>query len=343
MNCPNCGTQVDANDTYCSYCGAKVHHQPIVEQSSINPGSGSSSWRNTAPSKRHDADSKKNVRALLLSILGIIVAIALAAFIFNYINHNNEEALWEECVSKKQIDDLRSYMEKYPEGEHYQEAKAMLDKLVMEKETWEQARASNDEDHLRSYIRYNPDSEHLAEARSLLDDIVWNKALATNTKEAFEQYIKEFPDGTHLADARNHFDEKRLAELTPGECDNVKSTIQNFLLALEEWDANLMLTTCNAQMANFMGKSNASLNDVREYYDAYRESDIDSIRFTALDVDVQKVIKNDKRAEYKVAFTATRRTHRTSAHVDDVAAMSGRAVVDDRYRFTQLTMDKVPQ
>ena len=77
--------------------------------------------------------------------------------------------------------------------------------------------------------------------------------------------------------------------------------------------------------------------------DAYRESDIDSIRFTALDVDVQKVIKNDKRAEYKFAFTATRRTHRTSAHVADVAVMSGRAVVDDRYRFTQLTMDKVPQ
>lgn len=342
MNCPNCGTQVDANDTYCSFCGALVHHQPVENQKSATHDSGQSSLQKTNPPTNDDS-SKKNMRALLLSILGIIVAIALATGIFNYINQKNEDALWEECVSKRQINDLRSYIEKYPGGDHFEEAKKMLDKLVMEKESWEQALASNDEDHLCSYIRYNPNSEHLEEALKLLDDIVWNKALVSDTKEAFEQYLKEFPNGIHLADARGHLDEKRLAELTTGECDNVRSTIQNFLLGLEEWDANLMLTTCNAQMVNFMGKSPASVNDVREYYNAYKESNIDSMRFSDLNVDVKKVIRNDKRAEYKVTFTTTRKTRREGADEEEIATIKGQAVVDDRYLFTQLTMDKVAQ
>ncbi len=342
MNCPNCGTQVDANDTYCSFCGALVHHQPVKNQQSHTHDSGMRSQQ-SSNSASNDDSSKKNLRALLLSILGIIVAIALATGFFNYINQKNEDALWEECMSKRQIDDLRSYIEKYPSGEHFEEAKKMLDKLVMEKETWEQALASNDEDHLRSYIRYNPNSEHLEEALNLLDDIVWNKALVSDKKDAYEQYIKEFPNGKHLADARNHFDEKRLSELTAGECDNVRSTIQNFLLGLEEWDANLMLSTCNAQMVNFMGKSQASVNDVREYYNAYRDSNIDSLRFTNINVDVKKAISNDKRAEYNVTFTTTRKIRREGADEDEIATIKGQAVVDDRYLFTQLTMDKVTQ
>ncbi len=342
MNCPNCGTQLTATDTYCSFCGARVYHQPIVSQQSQNPDSSQSRWQAPTPPKKDD-DPKKNIRALLLSILGIVVAITLAAGIFSYINDRNEETLWEDCVSKQQIDDLRTYIDKYPDGEHFEEAKEMLNRLVRDKDDWDQARASNDEDHLRSYIRNHPTSDHLEEAHELLDDVVWNNIIVKNTKDAFESYIKEFPDGKHIADARSHFDEKRLAELTIDEQDNVISSIHNFLLGLEEWDENLMLTTCNLQMSNFMGKPNASISDVGDYYAAFRESNIDSIGFSDLNADVRKVIKNDKRAEYKVVFTTTRKMRREGAEIEEVSSMKGQALLDDRFRFNELTMDKVTQ
>ena len=347
MNCPNCGTPVNATDTYCSFCGARVNYQPMVKQqppASQTPIStqGMSRLRDSTPPKNND-DSKKNLKALVLSIIGILIAIALATGVFSYINHYNEESLWEECEAKRQINDLRTYIEKYPNGEHYDEAKKLLDKLVMDKEAWELARSSNDEEHLRDYIRNHPDSEHLYEARKILDDIVWNKTLAANTKDAYEQYIKEFPDGKHLADARSRFEDKQREELTEGECDNARSTIQNFLLALEEWDENLMLSTCNAEMSNFMGKLQASLNDVREYYEAYRESDIDSIGFTVPSIVVNKVIRNDRTAEYKVSFTTTRRMRRNSSEDEIVAVMKGQALLDDRFRFKELTLDKETQ
>ena len=343
MNCPNCGTPVNSTDTYCSFCGARIHrqavvnHQEEVNQHPQNPVPSESRLANSKFSKKDDG-SKKNIRALALSALGI-----LAAIVFSYINHRNEEALWEDCESKKQIDDLRRYLEKYPDGEHYDEAKKMLNKLVRDKDDWEQARVSNDEDHLRSYIRNHPDSEHLDEARKLLDDLVWNKTIATNTKDAYEQYIKEFPEGKHKADARRCLDEKRRAELSTGERNNVRSTVQNFLFGLENWDENLMLSTCNDEMSSFMGKPHATLDDVREYYDAYRESDIDSIGFSEPNVDVKKVIRNDNKVEYRVTFTTTRRMRREEVEGELVASMKGQAVLDDRFHFKEFTMDKVSQ
>ena len=257
--------------------------------------------------------------------------------------HQNEEALWEKCEKSQQISDLKTYIEKYPDGEHYDDAKNMLGKLMREKEAWDQARVSNDEDHLRSFIRNHPDSKHLDEARNILDDVVWSQALATNTKEAYDRYVREFPGGRHIADARSHFDEKQRAELTDSERDNVRGTVQNFLLALENWDENLMLSTCNTLMTNFMGKSQATIDDVREYYDAYRESDIDSIGFSAPNVEVNKVITSNRRAEYRATFTTTRKMRREDADDEIVAVMKGQALLDDSFRFKELTMDKVGQ
>lgn len=341
MNCPNCGTQVNANETYCSFCGALLYQQPVVNQQPQNPSPSQSHMRGATPSPQDDS-SKKNLKALLLSITGIILAIALATGIFSYINNKNQQSLWEECVSKKQINDLRAYVEKYPDGEHYEEAKEMLDKLVRDKETWDQARVSNDEDHLRSYIRNHPNGEHLDEARNLLDDVMWNNAIIKNNKYAYEQYIKEFPNGKHIVDAQNLFDEKRRAELTTGEIDNVRGSVQNFLIGLEEWDENLMVSTCNTQMSNFMGKSQASLQHVRDYFEAYKEK-IDSIGFTTPIVDVKKVITSDKRTEYKVSFTTTRKMRLEEGESEIVAPMKGQAVLDDRFLFKELTLDKDTQ
>ncbi len=341
MNCPNCGTQVNATDSYCSFCGARVQHE-LQAQQHQSPASGYENRRREA-ANREDDTSKKNVKALLFSILGIVVAIILATLIFNYINDKNEESLWEQCESKHQIGELKEYIEKYPDGEHYEEAQALLNKLVRDKEAWDQARVSNDEDHLRAYIRNHPDSEHIDEAHNVLDDVVWNNAVAKNSKEAYDQYLRDFPDGKHAAEARSRFDERRRAELTTAESDNVRSTVMNFLLGLEEWNENLMLTTCNAEMTNFMGKSHATLSDVMEYYNAFRESDIDSIGFSATNVEVKKVIRSDRRAEYNVSFTTLRRMRRDNSDGEIVAPMKGRAVLDDSFRFNELTMDKVSQ
>jgi len=345
MICPNCGNPVNATDTYCSFCGARLHRQVEAAHKPSSQFSSQSHIRNPRNNASNDKsiNSKKNLRALLLSILGIILAIVVATFIFKYINHRNEEALWTEAVENKQINSFRTYLEKYPSGEHSDEAREILNKLISEKETWENASTSGNEDLLRAYIRNNPTSTHLEEARELLDDAVWTRVSSCKTKEAYQQYIDEFPNGKHVAEARNlleDIEEKERAVLTTAEYDNVKSTVSNFLMGLELWDSNLIISTCNSEMTDFMGKRPATISDVRDYYDAFAESDIDSIGFSSLNVDVKKNINSEKRAEYKVTFSTTRKILRRDHDAAAVENMRGQAIVDDRFHFNELTIGK---
>lgn len=334
MNCPNCGNKLNPDNIYCTFCGTRVHNQ-VVSPSSTDIS-------NSNRLQKQEDISKKNRKALIISLLGIIVAIAIATFVFKYINHHNEESLWKECVIGQQINDLKTYIDKYPDGEHSQEARKMLDKLLLEKDEWEKARTSNDDDYLRAFVRNHPNSSHLEEARSMLDDVVWNNAVGKNTKDAYKGYLDEFPEGKHIGEAQRRYEEKRHAELSNEERNNVANTLKQFLIGLEQWNEEAMLSSCNNEMSNFMGKSHASLNDVDEYY-RYYKSNIDSIGFTSPAVEVKKIIRSDNRAEYKVSFSTTRIIRRNNSDELTTDLMHGQAVVDDNYRFIELSMDKVPQ
>ena len=340
MNCPNCGNQVSPQDTYCSCCGARVPRPIEYNQQPLSANEQYGEMQNRPVQVTPSPAGSKNNKAIILSVVAIILALGLGYGIYSFIKHQNEETLWKACVTNKQIDDLRQYIEDYPDGEHYIEARELLGKLVNEKDSWEQAQSSNDEDYLRAFIRNNPGSKHIDEAKSLLDDVVWNKVVTIDTKEAYGQYLQEFSGGKHASDARSQFELKRRAELTSAERDNVKGTINTFLAGLENWNYSSMLSSCNSEMANFMGKRNASYQDVNDYYSGYRNSDIDSIKFSSLAVDVKKQINNDSRAEYQVIFTTTRTMWRKSVEMPIVSLIKGQALVDERFRFMELNMDK---
>lgn len=341
MNCPNCGSPVYSEDSYCSYCGARVYRQPAINkeiQTKSPQPSGvadeSTQISDTPP------QSKKKIKTIVLSIVSILLALGIAYGVYAFINQQKEDSLWETCLTNKQIDDLRHYLEEYPDGKHSLEARELIGQLVNEKERWEKACSSDDEDHLRSFIRNNPGSVHLDEAKALLDDVVWNRVIATDTKEAYGEYLREFSQGKHSTDARSRFELKLRSELTTAERDNVKGTIENFLSGLEHWNYSSLLSSCNSEMANFMGKRNASYQDINEYYGEYRNSDIDSIKFSSLAVDVKKQINNDSRAEYQALFTTTRTMWRKNVEMPIVSLIKGQALVDERFRFKELSMDK---
>ena len=102
-----------------------------------------------------------------------------------------------------------------------------------------------------------------------------------------------------------------------------------------------MLMSCNSEMTNFMGTQPATHDDVREYYDAFDESDIDSIAFSALNLNVKKSFGDDHQPQYGVSFSVTRRFWRGSSTMPTTSLMQGTALVDHFFRFEEFTMDKV--
>ena len=338
MNCSNCGNRLIPGDTFCPACGARVPEtrQPARHQSAALDTQARVSQQ--APDKR-----KKNNGPWIIALAVIVACALVGGALYLGISHQDEETQWALCQQTNDINDLLQYIDKFPDGEHIAQARELYSRLINEKTAWEQVVAAGDEDALRAFINNHPSSKYLLQAHDMLDDVVWNNALAKNTKEAFNNYVREFPSGRHIGEARSHFDELQRAELTLDERERVRQSVQQFLQGLEQWDAAMMMATCNANMDNFMGKSPATMNDVRDYFDAYRESDIDSIGFSSLAVDVSKEMLTGSTPQYTARFTVTRRFSRANPENGTVALMRGDAVVDNYFRFNSFNMNKVSE
>lgn len=347
MRCNNCGKPLSPGDTYCSYCGAKVYyHNSATEHNTMSPRQDSSYG---GPDNYHDnyrtgnhRDDDGNGKSWLIIAVAVIAALAIVGgALYLGMSHQDEESLWAQCEQSKELADYKKYMDEYPDGAHYADAKMMYTTLINEKGMWEQVQSSNDEFQLRTFIKNHPDSKYLSKAKDLLDDVMWNSVLEKNSRLAIQDYMREFPSGKHIGEARSRFEELRRAELTVEERERVKSSVQQFLAGLESWSLPAMTSVCNTQMRDFMGKHSAGLDDVREYFNAYRESDIDSISFASLAVDVAKSLDASQQPQFSLNFTVTRHFWRNDGSAATTSLMQGRGVVDSYFRFVELSMDKV--
>ena len=341
MHCTNCGNPINPGDLYCAVCGSRV---PQFSQPPL-PTEDNNARKDFFQDYNPSADSRKKKDNTWIIILSAVVAaiVVVGAALYMGLSHQDEEAMWATCRESMELVDLKKYIDEYPNGSHITEARQLYAQLINEKSEWERAMGSNEEEQLRSFIRNHPKSKYVIQASDHLDDVVWNKAVENNDKELYRKYINEFPTGKHVGEARSKFEDLRLAELTLEERDNAKRSIQQFLTGIETWNMADVMSTCNTEMDNFMGIRPASLNDVKEYINAYRETDIDSIFFSGLAVDVHKSMKDDRMPEYSVDFTVTRNFRRQNTENGTVALVRGQAILDSYFRFKAFSMRKVAE
>ncbi len=347
MRCNNCGNDnISSSDAYCPHCGAMLYRpqgDSFTRERGTSPEQPGHIRSQSQYSQRgnNNGAKKKNNSWIIITAAVIMALAVVGGALYMGISHQDEETLWAQCEQSHEIADYQHYLDAYPDGEHSEQAKKMYTMLINEKTMWEQVLASNDEFQLRTFINNHPNSKFLDQARGTLDDVVWNNAIEKDSKAAIDAYMREFPSGKHIAEARSRFEEFRRAELTVDERDQVKNLIQQFLTGMEQWNVVDMMMVCNTSMTNFMGKHNAGHTDVHDYFNAYQESDIDSIAFSSLAVDVKKSLDSSKLPRYSASFTVTRRFRRTSTEGVTTSLMRGTAVVDSYFRFDEFTMDKV--
>ena len=358
MRCNNCGNyDIGANDIYCPHCGARLYRSannrrgPVSEEAYAGNGQRYMPYRSYGNNQNEGnygsqgnggRDGNNSSKSAIIITVAIILALAIVGgALYMGLAHQDEEELWAQCEQTNEIADYKKYIEEYPDGQHYDEAKKKYTLLINEKSMWEQVQASNDEYQIRQFINNHRQSKYLAKAKELLDDVMWNNVIEKNTKQDVERYMREYPNGKHIADARRKIEEYRLSELTIDEQEQVRNLVQQFLSGLEQWSVVQMLTTCNSYMTNFMGTEPATHDDVREYYDAFEESDIDSIAFSALNLNVKKSFSEEHQPQFSVSFTVTRRFWRDGNDVPTTSLMQGSALIDSFFRFEEFTMDKV--
>lgn len=101
-----------------------------------------------------------------------------------------EAQAWASCQTMRGPDASRFYIQKFPDGPHFEEAMLL------------RAQRSSDEAELLEYLQRYPQATGVAEIRVSLDRLHWKQADSKGTEEEYQGYLKRYPDGVHAVDAK---------------------------------------------------------------------------------------------------------------------------------------------
>ncbi len=126
---------------------------------------------------------------------GLLVVVSLACALLPDLRDN---IYWRLVLSGKV--NLNSYIERWPEGRHFNEAMRL-----QEDQAWEKAVKTNTIQGYERYIDHYQDGVHKAMAKNLIESMQWENASNANTVSAYEKYLSAYPHGK--------FSEKAMVKL----------------------------------------------------------------------------------------------------------------------------------
>jgi hypothetical protein len=157
---------------------------------------------------------------------GAIRGIAIAAMLLSVVGCSMAESDWNKALTLNTTAAYQSFIEKYPRGEHVDEAKGRI--------------------------------------LSLQDDQAWQAAQRADTVESFQNYLKIYGGGLHADDARFEITALRRAtewksmqnDLTAG---SLQAFLQKYPDGIESNEARQRLAAIayRVQLADYRGKAEA--------------------------------------------------------------------------------------
>lgn len=116
----------------------------------------------------------------------------------------NEAADWKVCQEKRTLIAYQSFLKKYPEGAHAQEAREQIT-FLQEEEAWKTARNKKDINDYIQYRRDYPNGRYREQALEMIheleEDQDWQKADQLNSVFAYETYLGKYPNGRYRQEA----------------------------------------------------------------------------------------------------------------------------------------------
>lgn len=110
---------------------------------------------------------------------------------------NDDQQAWSKALQEQSIEGYQTYIEKNPNGLHYQEAVNAL--TAFDEQAWLSVSSNPSEASLNSYLQQFPDGIHAVETRELLSDLPWLETKQRGTLQAYQEYQANYPD-KHVAD-----------------------------------------------------------------------------------------------------------------------------------------------
>ena len=333
--CPSCGVEIAGKVTTCKYCGevilasetvcpyCKRNLETVTTEHKIQepqkPEPKNQEYKTQEPLKPESNGTpqrKKSRVTLIISFILALTVFGILMFFYTQAQRDREAEDYEFAMTSADMEILKNYLLQYPDAPeaHRDSITAHLTMLQKGDEEWQNAISSNSRTVLRKYIEENPFSLHIQEAMIKIDSLDWIAAQKENTEEAVKEYLEVHPDGRYYDEASIMLTEIEKTKVQPSEETMVTSLFSQFFEGVNMHDEETLVSTVSMVMSNFLGKSNATANDVVTFLHKLYKGDVDNLEWK-IDTQTYKISKSTNangEQDYSVSFYAYEKVQRNT-------------------------------
>lgn len=272
-------------------------------------------------------------------IFAAIVCGALFYF-YNRAQSDKEMEDYEFAMRSTDPDVLQQYLLRYADAPSAHRDSIQAHLLVIQKsdEEWQNAVFSNSRTALQQYIDNNPNSIHRQEALNKIDSLDWVNASKSEDQKLIEEYISTHSDGKYIDDANLLLAKIKRATVQPDERVKITALFRQFFQSINSRNETSLLSTVGLVLDSFLGKQNATGEDVVQFMNKIYKDDITNMNWH-IDNESYKIEKHEVSEdayEYTVTFgavkevekagTTSSENYRINANVSTEGKISGFAL-----------------
>lgn len=363
--CPNCGVEIAGKVIKCRYCGEYYFktetscphcHNEVAgtlqkDQSDAQQPEGgvqahTSTYMENSPEHGNANNNrrKNNKTVIIISAIIAVLIVGIALYAYNKAQGNKEMEEYNIAMNSNDPMVLQMYLDNFKDAPqaHIDSISAHLQRIKLQDQDWTDAVVSGSKTALLEYIKTHPNSPYEEEALAKIDSIDWELCKKTNTAEAYQAYI----DG-HATDKYNHYEEAmialkkiKLSEVSIDERQAISNIFHNFFLSINTKDEN-SLTANVSDFINFLGKQDATKNDVVSFMHKLYKIDVESMIWgISGNYDIGKKEIGDEQYEYNTTFTAKQKIKKTDG-TEVVNTYRINAKINPDWKITEMSMTKI--
>lgn len=360
--CPSCGVEIAGKITQCKNCGEIVFKDqancphcnmplrairttpPPIQRTVSTPTSPAttSTTQSTAGGNNNGKSHKTIIAAFVVSLL----VCAICFYFYQNAKSNKCQEAYEIAMASDDPALLENFLNNYGDAPKEQ-LDSISNRLAMLRkgdEEWQNTLASCSKTALEDYVNNHPDSPHRGEALHKIDSLDWAAANSANTLDAYNLYLAEHATGEHIDECKENVAKLNSTTVQPDEKEAIATVFRHFFQSINSRNEEGLASTVSTFLTSFLGKSDATKNDVITFMHKIYKDDITNMNWHLNnDWKIEKKDVGGNQYEYTVTFTATQDIDRTDASKEKSAKYNIKATISTEGKISSLNMVKILQ
>ena len=357
--CPNCGVEIAGKVRKCAQCGNVFFNDeercPICHTPNPSRMGAQGQTQPAPPPVPHivpqqqaatPAELPKKKKSRAPYIISFVIALIICAVCFYfYQKANNDKEQQEYAFALRSSDPLvlQTYLDNFLTApqDHRDSIMSHLQALKQADIDWTNAVVSNSKAAIEDYLKTHPNTNHRVEALHKIDSIDWTQASGVNTPESYQEYLAQHADGEHATEAQQLFDKMNASKVSDDDKQMIASLFRHYFQSINAKDENGLVSTVANILTSFLGKENATKNDVIGFLHKIYKEGIANMNFRLNnDFKIDKKEVGVDEYEFSVSFSADQAIDKEDGK-KELNTYKIKATVSPEGKISGLNMNKI--